>query len=170
MWHCSPLSGYSGAVELTPPSQKSAPWGRFLFANICFFLRHVVTASLPPARLVGCVQPVAGAATIYDELPHWRAPTAHAAPHASRRAAEARAKPRRCAGLVPASLADAATAVEIAITFCHATAGGTIMVSGDTLAQVFEQVRAIAGGNTRASHVTPPHSVPSTPPPTVFAA
>ena len=83
---------------------------------------------------------------------------------------EARAKPRRCAGLVPASLADAATAVEIAITFCHATAGGTIMVSGDTLAQVFEQVRAIAiAGGTCTPRYAPPHRALN-PVPTVSAA
>ena len=38
------LSGYAGTVELTLPSQNSAPWGRFrrlLITKICCFLWHV---------------------------------------------------------------------------------------------------------------------------------
>ena len=41
---CSPLSGYSGTVELTLPSQKSASGRRFrrvLITKICCFLWHV---------------------------------------------------------------------------------------------------------------------------------
>ena len=41
---CSPLSDYSGIVELTLPSKKSARSGRFcrfMFTKICCFLWHV---------------------------------------------------------------------------------------------------------------------------------